>query len=110
MDKGASRFGDNPIMIEAAAALGRSHAERGFAPYWQAIFPKRQAAYIGAYNARKAELANGEPLTAEIIDAAKSPNGGWSRETLALWGVPWPPPKGWKAALIAKTATEGREQ
>lgn len=51
-----TNFEDSEIMLGAAAALGRSHAERGFDPYWQAIFPKRQAAYIRAYNERKAEL------------------------------------------------------
>lgn len=40
-------------------------------------------------------------VTPEDIEAAKSPNGGWSRETLAAWGVPWPPPKGWKQSLTA---------
>jgi hypothetical protein len=35
------------------------------------------------------------------IAAAKSPGGSWSRATLAGWGVPWPPPRGWKEALIA---------
>lgn len=39
-------------------------------------------------------------ITADEIEAAKSPKGGWKRETLAQWGVPWPPPKGWKDALI----------
>lgn len=37
------------------------------------------------------------------IEAAKSARGGWTRETLANWGVPWPPPKGWRKAL-----TEGK--
>lgn len=31
---------------------------------------------------------------------AKSPRGGWTRKTLAAWGVPWPPPKGWRKALV----------
>ncbi len=45
-------------------------------------------------------------ITEKDIDAAKTAAGGWSRETLAAWGVPWPPPKGWKKALIAgKTFT-----
>lgn len=35
---------------------------------------------------------------AEII-AARTPKGGWTRETLESWGVPWPPPKGWRAGL-----------
>lgn len=43
-------------------------------------------------------------LTAEQIDAAKSPKGGWTRATLAQWGVPWPPPSGWRKALIAGAA------
>lgn len=39
--------------------------------------------------------------TAEEIDAKKTPSGGWSKAQLAAWGVPWPPPKGWRRALIA---------
>lgn len=38
-------------------------------------------------------------LTAEEIEAGRSPRGGWTRATLAGWGVPWPPPHGWKRAL-----------
>ena len=38
---------------------------------------------------------------AEEIEAKKTANGGWTRETLAQWGVPWPPPKGWKKKLEA---------
>lgn len=26
--------------------------------------------------------------------------GGWTRATLAEWGVPWPPPRGWKKVLL----------
>ncbi|WP_328929954.1 hypothetical protein OG429_38870 [Streptomyces sp. NBC_00190] len=33
----------------------------------------------------------------EEVEAARSPKGGYSRAQLAAWGVPWPPPKGWKA-------------
>jgi hypothetical protein len=40
------------------------------------------------------------PSPAEI-EAAKTPRGGWTRATLATWGVPWPPPKGWRKALEA---------
>jgi hypothetical protein len=39
-------------------------------------------------------------VTAAEIDAAKTERGGWSQATLAKWGVPWPPPRGWRAALI----------
>ncbi len=38
--------------------------------------------------------------TALEIEAARTPAGGWTRAQLAAWGVPWPPPKGWKAALL----------
>jgi ribonuclease HI len=34
------------------------------------------------------------------IDAARTPAGGWTRDQTAAWGVPWPLPKGWRAALI----------
>lgn len=37
--------------------------------------------------------------TADDIETAKTPRGGWSRETLAAWGVPWPPPSGWRRRL-----------
>jgi hypothetical protein len=40
--------------------------------------------------------------TAEEIDRAKSQRGGWTRKTLAQWGVPWPPPKGWRKRLLAQ--------
>lgn len=38
----------------------------------------------------------------EEIDAARTANGGWTRGQLAKWGVPWPPPKGWKKTLIKR--------
>ncbi len=38
-------------------------------------------------------------VTDEQIEAGKSPRGGWTRKTLARWGVPWPPPRGWRTAL-----------
>ena len=37
------------------------------------------------------------------IEAARTSAGGWTRETLAGWGVPWPPPKGWKQKLLTET-------
>ena len=39
-------------------------------------------------------------ITREEIEAAKTPQGGWTRESLAAWGVPWPPPRGWKRKLL----------
>lgn len=43
-------------------------------------------------------------LTLEQIEAGKSLKGGWTAKTLASWGVPWPPPKGWKEALLTGSA------
>ncbi len=38
--------------------------------------------------------------TESEIEAAKTERGGWTKSTLAKWGVPWPPPKGWKNRLV----------
>ncbi|GGV91772.1 hypothetical protein GCM10010228_82920 [Streptomyces massasporeus] len=38
----------------------------------------------------------------EEVEAARSPKGGYSRAQLAAWGVPWPPPKGWKDELTER--------
>jgi hypothetical protein len=40
-------------------------------------------------------------VTKAEIERAKTPAGGWTREQLAAWGVPWPPPKGWRKCLEA---------
>lgn len=40
-------------------------------------------------------------LTLEEIENCRSPKGGFTKKQLAEWGVPWPPPKGWKEALLA---------
>lgn len=34
----------------------------------------------------------------ELIDN-QTPKGGFTQAVLAEWGVPWPPPKGWKKAV-----------
>ncbi|MFF4401498.1 hypothetical protein [Streptomyces sp. NPDC001480] len=41
----------------------------------------------------------------EEIEAARTPAGGWKRDQLAAWGVPWPPPKGWKNELTERWKT-----
>ena len=47
-------------------------------------------------------------LTEEEIEAGKSARGGWTRATLAAWGVPWPPPKGWKRKLLGQAEENSR--
>ena len=45
-------------------------------------------------------------LSEAEIESAKTPKGGWTKKQLAEWGVSWPPPKGWKRALILGCALE----
>ena len=48
-------------------------------------------------------------LTFEEIEAGRSEKGGYSKAQLALWGVPWPPPKGWREALLNGTPLAEQE-
>jgi hypothetical protein len=48
----------------------------------------------------EAILAGLPRVSAEEIEAGRSPRGGWTKATLAGWGVPWPPPSGWRRALL----------
>jgi hypothetical protein len=42
----------------------------------------------------------------EDIMSKHTPRGGWTRADLARWGVPWPPPRGWKAMLTGNAPTD----
>jgi len=39
--------------------------------------------------------------TTEEIESARTPRGGWTKKTLIGWGIPWPPPRGWKKRLLS---------
>ena len=41
-------------------------------------------------------------ITEQDIEEGMTEAGGFDQETLAAWGVPWPPPKGWKNVLLGK--------
>lgn len=41
------------------------------------------------------------PKPAVVPSTRMSPKG-WTRERLAAWGIPWPPPKGWMRTVEAK--------
>lgn len=43
-------------------------------------------------------MIEGVPSPEEIAEA-RTPAGGWTRAQLSEWGVPWPPPKGWRKRL-----------
>ncbi|MFI1363355.1 hypothetical protein [Streptomyces griseochromogenes] len=36
------------------------------------------------------------------VTAAQSSGGGWTKKQLAEWGIPWPPPQGWRKHLERK--------
>ena len=46
------------------------------------------------------------PTPAEV-NAARTRSGGWTRATLAGWGVPCPPPKGWRQVLERERTGQG---
>jgi hypothetical protein len=41
-------------------------------------------------------------ITNDLIAAGMTGNGGWTRIQLALIGVSWPPPKGWRRRAIGR--------
>lgn len=45
-------------------------------------------------------------LTEEMIQAARTPKGGYTKKQLAAIGVDWPPQKGWAKAVVGKEITE----
>ncbi len=66
---------------------------------------------MGGYSARgyrhphhKPVVKIAGPVTEAMILAAMTPSGGWTKAQLREWGVPWPPPAGWKERLIHSTA------
>jgi hypothetical protein len=46
--------------------------------------------------------------TKKQIEACQTPAGGYDKKTLSRWGVPWPPPKGWKKKLISETQKKAK--
>lgn len=56
------------------------------------------------------EVVPGAPTSRNQILDAQTGNGGWTRAQLAEWGIPWPPPKGWRKALEARIAAERTDE
>lgn len=48
-------------------------------------------------------------ITESEIEAGKTPLGGFTKATLNSWGVPWPPPRGWKRILLKGPQTQTEE-
>lgn len=41
-------------------------------------------------------------LTDKLLEAGASQHGNWTAAQLRVLGISWPPPKGWKNALVGK--------
>lgn len=41
-------------------------------------------------------------ITDELLLEAASDRHGYTRKQLAIIGVPWPPPRGWKRGVVGK--------
>ena len=52
-------------------------------------------------------MVDRSPVPLAEIMAKQTERGGWTKRTLAKWGVPWPPPKGWKVFLLEHGAPYG---
>jgi 5-methylcytosine-specific restriction endonuclease McrA len=49
--------------------------------------------------ATKTEVEVARIPSPQEIEQYRTPNGGWTRHDLQMWGVQWPPRHGWKAEL-----------
>jgi hypothetical protein len=65
-----------------------------------AIAIRRQAKAAQGTPEQAAILAGLPRVSLEEIEAGRSQAGGYTRAQLAKWGVPWPPPAGWRRALL----------
>ena len=45
-------------------------------------------------------------ITHQLIESGMSDMGGWSRNQLALIGVPWPPKRGWKSRIVGNDISD----
>lgn len=119
-----------PRVAAYMRAMGAKPDEPGMTEYWAALivaesFPDATLAKFGGINfhvmkgpallarmeqfleshssgrGKPSKAVKGRaPITQAEIEAAKTPKGGWKRETLAAWGVPWPPPGGWRKQIV----------
>ena len=66
-----------------------------------AIAYKRQSRAAWRTPEQEAALAALPRVPSEEIEACRLPDGGYrfDRATLTRWGVPWPPPAGWRKAV-----------
>ena len=46
--------------------------------------------------------------TLHEIYRSRTSKSGWNRETLAMWGIPWPPPRGWLKRLKQRARAQNQ--
>lgn len=81
---------------------GRSVCKSRFGAAAVALSQQAKAARrTPAQEAQLAAILAGPQVSREEIEACRTPAGGYrfTRERLASWGIPWPPPPGWRQAL-----------
>lgn len=109
-------------LVKDSGVRGLSDSGKCRSIVWVATSPEEREAFKVA-QARAARPEEAEPAksrwdwtpiepvpTPEQIVASMTPRGAWTRATLGSWGVPWPPPRGWRARLerLFREAAETR--
>lgn len=102
---GSRARAEKDVQLNCPARDSRSHLQgQRWARMIEKETERRRARHPeGEKGPRQASRATPPPTqafpTPEEIEAARTPRGGWTRATLGAWGVPWPPPPGWREAL-----------
>ncbi|MEV7895352.1 hypothetical protein [Streptomyces cyaneofuscatus] len=99
------------------APVGAQPPSLASAPMPEGWLPLSTASDLSVFRHRIAgQLLNTESTPSmtdlpspEEVEAARTPAGGWKRDQLAAWGVPWPPPKGWKDELVERWKAAGQD-
>ena len=69
---------------------------------WNKIHRQNQIARYGSEQISKPKpVKPSGGMTVKQLESLRSPAGGWTRESLRKLGVPWPPPQGWRRALLS---------
>jgi hypothetical protein len=95
-------------MLENSPIDGRPRWELYFtSPHYQ-DFPSWTRSMLAGFLKKNRILSQQQTrqalTSAEIQFGMATPSGGWTRARLASWGVPWPPPKGWRKRLEQQAA------
>lgn len=56
--------------------------------------------FLNPSTVQSAKELNMQSITEKEIEDVKTSAGGWTRNTLASWGISWPPPKGWRKTIL----------